>query len=378
MADDNAPLGGASPHGSPNQPDGGSPNPPSGSLRRFFLDVNWATVLVSLIGAVLTAFVAVYAANSAASSSNQQLQANIKQFTQSSQDTYYWNIINGLGSNSAAVQISSMRMLNLYVQDLSKFDGSVDRQRLAVAQALATLAAFVRKESGQTSNGLRAFSEDVPLIIEPALREIKDLASNWRLGAHGLDINEADLHGLYIPGFTILGQFAAPAADFRRADLTNIALVHGDLKGTFFTCATLQGGDLGGTSVEYADFTGADLRDADLSHVQNLDIDQLTGVWINDGTKLPANLKQEVLDKQKAGTPEARAWLEQPKDQRCSRVIREMTGMIAAQGYSDDVPCPTDPTLWASDPVLSIRIPAERLTEIAPNLSDVCRTRDVK
>lgn len=375
MADDVAAPGGI-PDGSPIEPNGDSQGPPSGSLRRYFLDVNWATVLVSLIGAVLTAFVAVYAANTAAASSDQELQINVKQFTQSSQEEYYWNIVGGLGSDSAAVQISSMRMLNLFVQDVSKFDGDADRQRLGVVQALATLAAFVREESGQTSNGLRAFSEDVPLIVEPALREIKDLASNWRLGAHGLDINEADLHGLYIQGFTILGQFAAPAADFRRADLTNISLVDGDLKGAFFTCATLQGGDLGGASLEFADFTGADLRDADLSQVQNLNIAQLTGVWMNDETKMPGNLKQDVLDKQQAGTPEAGAWLEQPQDPRCSRVVREMTSMIAGQGYSDDVPCPTDPAMWTSNAVLSVRIPAERLTAIAPSLSDVCRARE--
>lgn len=374
MADDVS----ASGAGTPDGPSGGagSPEPQRGSLQRFFLDVNWATVLVSLIGAVLTAFVAVYAANTAAASSDQELQINIKQFAQSSQDEYYWNIVDGLSKDSAAVQISSMRMLNLFVQDVSKFDGDVDRQRLGVAQGLATLAAFVREESGQTSNGLRAFTEDVPLIIEPALREIKDLASNWRLGAHGLDINEADLHGLYIQGFTILGQFAAPAADFRRADLTNIALVDGDLKGAFFTCANLRGGDLGGASVEYADFTGADLRDADLSQVQNLDVGQLTGVWINDGTKLPADVGQQVLDKQMLVPPGTGAWQEQPQDQRCSRIVREMTGMIATQGYSQDVPCPTDPTAWAGDPVLSVRIPAERLAATAASLSDVCRMRE--
>ena len=190
------------------------------------------------------------------------------------------------------------------------------------------------------------------------MTQLKKLDSDPVLGVHTTDISRANLHGISLPYFRPHGSLLAVAADFRRADLHGLALQahQNTFKRAFFTCASLNRANLGDADLQYADLSGADLRGADLSRTQHLKSAQLNGVMVDGRTKLPAGVSATT-----------RPWgYTKPA---CVTTVNRMTGMIAGQGYDQELMCPRDQQTWQT---AAIR---KRFTGALDDLIAVCSLR---
>jgi hypothetical protein len=288
--------------------------------------------------AMLTVIFSAAAVTSGIFFTTRQARSNDAQFKRNVRDTVYNNIVTGLGSSAAAVQVNSMRLLVQYVTDRSNYDDG-KRQQEGIVNAIQTLDAFIEDKSLETSNGLTNYESPQPIVLSRAMTQLKILDGDASLGSHSADVSRANLHGISLPYFAPQGAFLAVATDFRLATLHHLDLRkrQASLQGSFFTCSVLNSAHFGNANVDGADFSGADLRAADLAGVTGLTSEQLHGATTDAGTKLPAGAMV-------SGT----SWV--PGSRKCADVVDEMTGMLAGQGYFSRVPCPVPPEVWADSP----------------------------
>ncbi|HEX8094374.1 pentapeptide repeat-containing protein [Jatrophihabitans sp.] len=268
--------------------------------------------------------------------SSRTLDRSTEQFKQSSREEHYSVIVSGLDSEAAAVQNNSMWLLREFVQDPSNYGNNKDAQEAGARDAIQTLSAFIEDNSvvkGKT--GLTYYESPQPIILSRAMKHLKAIDSDAKLGSHDADVSHGNFHGLSLPDFAPNGSFLAVAADFRRANLSNLNLSAqtADLRYAFFTCAHLENSRLGTARLYGADLTGANLAGADLSRAQDLTSEQLHGVTISSKTRLPASVTTD-------GKP---SWGADSK--KCGQLVDRMTGMHGGQGYTSWHPCPTDTTV---------------------------------
>jgi hypothetical protein len=315
----------------------------------------WGTLITLVIG-MLTLVVTVVLTLS-------QLKISTAQFRDSSRETHYSQIIDGLGSPAAAVQTSSMRLLVEYVEDRSNYHSDAEQQTGAL-DAIQTLAAFIEDQSSVPGFvGLHDYNSPQPIVLSRAAVQLVHLESDPALGTHVADLSRANLHGIYLSGLVPTGNLLAVAADLRRSALPGLDLGHvlpghvPDLDFADLTCASLVGTRWADASVTGADFSGADLRGADLSHVSGLTSAQLHGATVGPLTRLPSGV--HVSEDQAWGAGSG----------TCHTLVDHMTGMQAGWGYLTTHPCP-----------LSVRR-ARHLTFSPPfdgrlrDLVEVCRIR---
>jgi len=301
------------------------------------------SLAITLISVLLATAISSLAIKTSLDSSEEANRNNTEQFAANSRMTYFKNIVDGLASNSAAVQVTSMRLLTEYVNDSTNYEGNAGKQRDGARDALQTLSAFVQDKSADRSKGLPDYRVDIPLIVDRAVSQMDSIASNRAFGSPIIDMNEADLHGRYMVDFAPSGKLSAPGIDLRRGTLTNMDLTsaEADLSGGFFTCAALQNAKFGAAYLQNADFTGADLAGADLRNVRDLHANQLHGANLQNA-QLSDGLKQELASD--VTTP----W--RTDSARCTNTVNQMTGMLAGQGYAETIPCPTSKETWPPEP----------------------------
>jgi hypothetical protein len=205
-----------------------------------------------------------------------------------------------------------------------------------VVNAIQTLMAFIEDKSSDTSVGLTNYESPQPIVLSRAMVQLQLLVSDPKLGPHVADISRANLHGISLPRLAPQSSFFAVATDFRLANLSDLNLTKKPafLGNAFFTCANLTRAHLGRADVGATDFSGADLTDADLTQVKNLDAEQLHGVTVSAGTRLPKGI-----------TVNGPAW--GTGSQKCADMAAQMTGMISGQGYVRSLPCPSDANSWS-------------------------------
>jgi hypothetical protein len=285
-----------------------------------------ASFLVSALAVVASVYV-----------SQRQLSQSSVQYRQSLRDDHYDQIISGLESPAAAVQINSMRMLTEFVSNPDNYpDKTGDHPDKAavdagVEDAVRTLSAFIEDNSSTPhDSGLSDYQSPQPIVVSRAVGQLAHILGDGDLGEHVADISRGNLHGISLPGFAPPSAFLAVGTDFRRANLSglNFGAAPASLESAFFTCSNLSDARLGDADVSGADLTGADLTGADLSRVKNLTAAQLSGVTVSSATRLPPDLDD---------TPRA-GW--GTRSLACFQLVNKMTGMRGGQGFTDKLPCP--------------------------------------
>ena len=292
---------------------------------------------VALFSIIISAAASAAAVLASVHIANRASRSNTQQFQLSSRMTYYKNIVDGLGSHSEAVEAGSMRLLTEYIESPGNYANLTD-ERTGATDGIQTLAAFIEDQSVAESKGLPDFLSPEPIVVPRAMLQIKRLTQDPRLGASATDVSGANLHGISLPGFHPNGRVFAVTTDFRRATLTgfNLTAYPASLQSAFFTCANLTDAAFGKADVQFADFSGADLTGADLSEVQHLTSEQLVGAAVDKATRLPKDV-----------TLATQTWRSVPH--MCRRIVNNMTGMLAGQGYDEELPCPTSTEPWPAD-----------------------------
>lgn len=286
---------------------------------------------IAALGLILVLFTNAFTLWWSVTSFQQQAQESDQQFTRSLRGSDYRNIVDGLSSQSAAVQTSSMLALVQYVQDPNNFDLDRNKQIRQARNAIQTLTAFIEDYSSPTSLGLPNYESPQPIVISRAMQRLRTLVESPELGPNSFDISRANLHGLYMPHFVPVGTLEGVAVDFRRADLSGM-----DLSGmrsanfgwAFLTCANLKGAKFGRANLEGADLSGADLSGADLSKITNLEAAQMVGATVDKKTRMPSSLGPR------------NGWGQTSR--RCIETVDHMTGMLPGQGFIRRLPCPVE------------------------------------
>lgn len=318
------------------------------------------TVIVSAIAILATIVLNIWTTNRSAEQSDATNRASTEQFRSTSRETYFSNIVAGLGSGSAAVQVTSMRLMTAFVKDVANYDDSVEKRNNGVRDELQTLSAFIRDASGEKTVGLSDYSLPLPIIIDRALGQVRLLVNDSTLGIHDINLDLANLHGMSMEGFKPPGKLSAVGADLRRADLSGADLTSrpASLDGAYFTCANLKGAHLGSATVGNADFFGANLIDADLSAVQGLGPRQLAGAATDGTTRLPPGITPPAVPTVGFDSPS------------CTVLVDKMTGMEPNMGYAMSMPCPQDVNNWPDAFPVLVRFAGNR-----QYLVDVCAAR---
>ncbi|MCE3289620.1 MAG: Pentapeptide repeat family protein [Caulobacter sp.] len=127
--------------------------------------------------------------------------------------------------------------------------------------------------------------------------------------------------------YRLIPHHAMDGADLRKADLTNLRLHDGSLKGAKLAGATLTGAQLGTTPLAGADLTGADLVRA------SFDGCDLSGAVLEGARLEAAFLDRSPLDDAKA----AKADLSRARLARSSAQRADFSGAILAGGSFDNV-----------------------------------------
>jgi len=256
------------------------------------------------------------------------LEQTARQFDLSSKAGDYNDIIQGLDSDSEAIQINSVRRLRTFIQDDGNFSDD-ERQQDDARDAIYTLTAFVKEGQASTGDGLQDFSKPHSPAALSALSQLNELVGDEHLGKNWVDLARVDMHGIVnLKNFHSSSGVFMPGVDLRRADLEalDLAAAPADLRRSFLTCSNLKDANLGEANLGFADLSGANLRGADLSQVEHLDRRQLTGVMVDAQTRLPEGVTPPV-------TP---GWTEND----CIRYVKDMTGLAAGAGYDEKLPCP--------------------------------------
>jgi hypothetical protein len=292
--------------------------------------VSIATALISVGAIIVTLILTQKGYKNSAEQFRTQFEQSTREFESRSRDEHYNQIITGLGSDAAAVQANSMRLLTEYVRDPSNF-ADESEQTAGIHNAIQVLTAFMEDNSSVPGKpGLSNYQSPIPITLSRAMTSLTDMLEDEDLGRNKADISRANLHGAPMPGFAPLGGFLAVAADFRRASMSGLDLRRkpAELQSAFFTCADLTGARFGAADLDNADLTGADLRGANLSRVQNLYADQVNGITVDEATKLPPTVED----------PSAPGW--GIRSNHCVNLVDNMTGMRGGQGYTPLRPCP--------------------------------------
>ena len=230
------------------------------------LKVNQLMVIISAVAIVATIALNLWATNSSSEQSDATTRAANEQFGATSRETYFNNLLTGLASGSAAVQVTSMRLMTAFVEDVSNYSGSVTQRNDGVRNDPQTLWAFISDASDAKTAGPMDYTLPLPIIILRAIGEARSMIDDGGLGVHDLNLDRANLHGLYLEGLKPTGKLPAVGADLRRADLSGTDLRNRSaaLNGAFLTCANLEDVYFGVATVYGTDFVGANLIGADL------------------------------------------------------------------------------------------------------------------
>ena len=248
--------------------------------------------LAAILGVAATTWVAQKAMNQTVEVSQSQMKQGERQFEQATGLAIYGNIIDGLASDSNAVQESSLRRLVRYVGDADNFPGDSDGQKEAITDTDQAVTAYIHSTAGHETDGQMSDYDD--RIPDMALRAVTQLKALLRLDHNGgtsVDLSAVDLHGVPMTDLIVTGPTIFKEVDLRLASLVrsdfNAASDKVDLSFSSLICANLRDARLGMANLNSADLTGADLRGTDMSKVRNLTSEQVRHVRINRNTRWP-------------------------------------------------------------------------------------------
>ena len=271
--------------------------------------------------------------------SQDQLATSQRQFVTSAQATEYNDIIQGLASDSGAVQTISLRRLVAYVSKAdhfwspSGFDGKA--QHAARIDAVQGIQAFIKDKAAYSDQGLHAFLAPEPDVVLKALAQLRTLIEDERAAGAVVDLGHADLKGAPIAGITPRTNVYAAAVDLRMAAMSQADFSHATLtlRNAFLTCADLRNVNFGNADLTFADLTGSDLRGANLGHVRRgFTSRQIAHALVDDKTTYPkSGANMEVPTD---------PW--QAVEGQCTAVVKRMTGMQPGEGFNPAVPCSDD------------------------------------
>ncbi len=296
-----------------------------------------ASALVAIIGIAATTIVSRRSMDQTVDLSRRQMEQTQQQFEQAIGVTVYGGIIDGLASESEAVQQSSLRRLVRHVGDPNNFTGQNKEQAYAIIDAVQAIQAFIQSKSAQETPGILSdYNSRVPDIALRAAKQLKELLALEQNPGTALDLSAVDLHGASLTGFKLPGPTLFVRADLRRAGLSGSNFVKAgkdvDFTSASLICANLRDAQLGKANLRSADLTGADLRGADLRYVKNLTESQLRHVRVDERTQWRPGFSPPALSQ----------W----DTAKCGAYTRLTAGMLVDQSYLPDIGCPTSFDSW--------------------------------
>jgi hypothetical protein len=192
-------------------------------------------------------------------------------------------------------QPSIVAVLSAFVQHRGKPPESPDPADLDAHRASPDAQAAAQVVGGLPRLDVRENIDWTGAHLERASLGSLDLSGAYLGWTH---MQRAYLNGSRCRG-TIFDHADLRRAFLREADLREAKFVFARLEGArlygaILTEADLRGAQLAGASLAKADLTSADLRGTDMSKVQGLMPEQLTGVRMDENTRLPAELQSFI------------------------------------------------------------------------------------